>query len=126
MSPGKPSKVGARAAPKVSPVTLSPSAAQAVRHLVAERFPTSRASLLVSVRGGGCSGLTYVLDLVPGPLPGHRSHHCLGVEILVAPECLEYLGDLYIDFVDDGLNEGFTFENPQARHTCGCGSSFSV
>jgi iron-sulfur cluster assembly accessory protein len=48
------------------------------------------------------------------------------VNVALAPETQDYLENLRIDFVDDGLNRGFTFSNSRARHTCGCGSSFSV
>lgn len=108
------------------PVHLSPRAATAVRALLEDRGMSGRGYLVVSIRGGGCSGLSYVLDLTPTPLPNHHLHETEGITVLIADECLEYLAELSIDYVDDGLNEGFCFENPRARHTCGCGSSFSV
>ena len=83
--------------------------------------------LRVSVLGGGCSGLNYKLEFDNNPLPeGHKSfEHGSVVEVTDTKSYL-YINGLTLDF-DGGLNgKGFTFANPNAAKSCGCGSSFST
>lgn len=85
-----------------------------------------RFGLKVSVKGGGCSGLTYVLDIVDGPDEADKVIEDQGVELYVPKKAFVYLAGMLLDF-SDGLNgKGFTFSNPNAKKTCGCGTSFSV
>lgn len=79
----------------------------------------------VGVKGGGCSGLTYVLELgTPNEKDLHFSQE--GVKFIIDPMHLLYVQGMTVDY-QDGLNaRGFEFKNPNAKNTCGCGTSFSI
>jgi len=82
--------------------------------------------LKVAVKGGGCSGLTYQLNIVDGPGDDDKViiHH--GLELYVPKKSYVFLAGTVLDF-SDGLNgKGFEFTNPNASKTCGCGTSFAV
>ena len=82
--------------------------------------------LRLGVKGGGCSGLSYVLGFDEHPAPNDKVLMSNGVKIYIDPKSLFYLSGTVLDF-SDGLNgKGFVFNNPQATRTCGCGSSFAV
>lgn len=84
--------------------------------------------LRVAVKGGGCSGFQQSLDLVSDP-PGERDEEIEvnGVKIVCDQTSMLYLTGAEIDFVSDGpLRQGFTFKNPNATSSCGCGKSFSA
>ncbi len=82
--------------------------------------------LKVAVKGGGCSGLTYVLDIVEGPGSDDKVIEQNGIEVYVPKKAYIYLAGTELDF-SDGLNgKGFVFNNPNASKTCGCGDSFGV
>lgn len=79
----------------------------------------------VGVKGGGCSGLTYVLELGK---PEEKDIHFFeeGVNFIIDPKHLLYVQGMVVDY-QDGLNaRGFEFKNPNAKSTCGCGTSFSI
>ena len=85
-----------------------------------------RFGLKVAVKGGGCSGLTYVLDIVEGPEADDKVIEQNGIEVYVPKKAYIYLAGTELDF-SDGLNgKGFVFNNPNATKTCGCGDSFGV
>lgn len=107
-------------------VGLTPKAADQVRKLLAEHKLSAEHGLRIGVKGGGCSGLSYVLGFDAEPKPGDVVLEKEGVKIFVDPKSLFYLSGTVLDF-SDGLNgRGFVFNNPQAAKTCGCGSSFSA
>ena len=82
--------------------------------------------LKVAVKGGGCSGLTYVLEIVEGAEPDDKVIVNHGVEVYVPKKAFVFLAGTVLDF-SDGLNgKGFEFSNPNAARTCGCGTSSSV
>ena len=82
--------------------------------------------LRVGVKGGGCSGLSYVLDFQKEPRPDDKVFEVDGIKIFLDPKSAIYLKGTELDF-SDGLNgSGFAFNNPNAQRTCGCGSSFGV
>ena len=82
--------------------------------------------LKVAVKGGGCSGLTYVLEIVDGPEADDKVIVYHGIEVYVPKKAFVFLAGTVLDF-SDGLNgKGFEFANPNAARTCGCGTSFSV
>jgi iron-sulfur cluster assembly protein len=105
---------------------LTPEAADELARLMALQGMGESAGVLVSVQGGGCQGLTYLLDLLEGPRPGLVVLETPGVRLFSDPTTARHLEGLVIHFVSDGLNRGFEFRNPRAMATCGCGSSFSV
>lgn len=74
----------------------------------------------------GCSGFAYALEFVDQPNPEDRCFEAHGVQIVVDPKSLAMLDGTELDFVREGLNEGFKFHNPNAKANCGCGESFAV
>jgi iron-sulfur cluster assembly protein len=107
-------------------IALTEKAAVQVGRLKTENSIPEAHGLRVSVKGGGCSGLSYMLgfDAAPGEKDVVFVSH--GVTVYVDPKSLFYLSGTVLDF-SDGLNgKGFVFNNPQAKRTCGCGSSFGV
>ena len=80
----------------------------------------------LGVRTTGCSGMAYVLEFVDELQNEDQVFEEFGVKIIVDPKSLVYLDGVQLDFVKEGLNEGFKFTNPNSRGECGCGESFSV
>lgn len=80
----------------------------------------------LGVRTTGCSGLAYVLEFVDEAAPEDQVFENFGVKIIIDPKSLVYLDGTELDFVKEGLNEGFKFNNPNVRGECGCGESFNV
>ena len=107
-------------------ISLTPKAADQVRKLRAENNIPEAHGLRLGVKGGGCSGLSYVLAFDEKPRENDKIMEIHGVTVFVDPKSLFYLSGTVLDF-SDGLNgKGFVFNNPQAAKTCGCGSSFGV
>ena len=108
-----------------TPVTLTEGAIKEVRKLMsAGDFDTTQL-LRVGVKGGGCSGMTYILGF------DHKAENDQEFEIEGIPCIMNKSHELYllgmqIDWVDGLNNRGFTFRNPNASNTCGCGTSFAV
>jgi iron-sulfur cluster assembly protein len=80
----------------------------------------------LGVRTTGCSGLAYLLEYVDSPTPDDVQYNSNDVNIFVDPKSNAYLEGLEIDWVRNGLNQGFDFKNPNERDRCGCGESFRV
>ncbi|RYY78227.1 MAG: iron-sulfur cluster assembly protein IscA [Moraxellaceae bacterium] len=80
----------------------------------------------VGVKTSGCSGLAYVLEFVDQVDPVDTAFEEFGVKVFVDPKSLVYLNGLEMDYVKNGLNEGFEFSNPNQKGECGCGESFTV
>ena len=107
-------------------VTLTEKAAAQVLKLKVENNIPQTHGLRLGVKGGGCSGLTYVLGFDEHPKENDKVFVLQGVTVFVDPKSLFYIGGTVLDF-SDGLNgKGFVFNNPQAAKTCGCGNSFGV
>ena len=109
------------------PVRLTNRAAAMVRETM-EREGGKFAGLRVAVVGGGCSGFQYSLDLdEQGAKDGDSTFVVNGINVLVDPMSSMYLMGVEIDYVETQFGQaGFSFKNPNAKHTCGCGSSFSA
>jgi iron-sulfur cluster assembly protein len=107
-------------------IMITPKAAEQVVKLKGDnKIPESHA-LRVGVKGGGCSGLSYVLAFDEQPRENDKIMEIHGIKVFIDPKSLFYLSGTVLDF-SDGLNgKGFVFNNPQAAKTCGCGSSFGV
>jgi iron-sulfur cluster insertion protein len=106
------------------PVLFTPSAVDAVRKALQEEGEAGD-FLRVSVVGGGCSGYQYGLDFDKEERMGDLSLDLDGVKVVLDPISVGYLRGTVVDYVS-GLNgTGFQFKNPNAKRTCGCGSSFS-
>jgi iron-sulfur cluster assembly protein len=80
----------------------------------------------IGVRTTGCSGLAYTIEFVDVPNSEDLSFVSHGVHVFVDPKSLAYLEGVEMDWVRNGLNEGFDFQNPNERDRCGCGESFRV
>jgi iron-sulfur cluster assembly protein len=80
----------------------------------------------IGVKTTGCSGLAYVLEFVDHPKPEDVAFPSNGVTLFADPKSLAYIDGTLIDYVRNGLNEGFEFKNPREKDKCGCGESFRV
>ncbi len=109
-------------------ITLSETAAKEIKSIITDQgLATEATRLRVGVKGGGCSGFTYMLDLTEEP-KGETDEEieCNGVKILCDMKSFLYLSGVEIDFKDEVMGRGFVFKNPNATSTCGCGSSFQA
>ncbi len=107
-------------------IVLTERAAQEVRVIKEKNNIPDNHLLRLGVKGGGCSGLSYVLAFDDSIKEKDIVLEKLGVKILVDQKSMFYLSGTTLDF-SEGLNgRGFVFNNPQAAKTCGCGSSFGV
>lgn len=82
--------------------------------------------LRVGVRGGGCSGMSYVLDFDESPRDGDQKLEQGGLTVLVDPKSLQFLAGTTIDYEQKLMGGGFRFKNPNEKKSCGCGESFGV
>ncbi len=109
-------------------IILSETAAKEIKDIIKQQnLPEDQTRLRVGVKGGGCSGFSYMLDLTeetPAETDEELESH--GVKILVDQKSYLYLQGVEIDFKDEVMGRGFVFKNPNATSTCGCGSSFSA
>jgi iron-sulfur cluster assembly protein len=108
-----------------TPITLTENAIKAVRNILAEKSLEEDFGLRVGVNGGGCSGMTYVLGF-DKKQDSDQEFYIDGIKIYMNKSHGLYLLGTEVDY-QDGLNSrGFTFTNPNATSTCGCGTSFSA
>jgi iron-sulfur cluster assembly accessory protein len=107
-------------------VRLTDRAAAMVRETI-ERENLTGSGLRVAVVGGGCSGFQYSLDIDKEERAGDSIFEVNGVKVFVDPMSSMYLMGVEIDYVEGQFGQsGFSFKNPNAKATCGCGSSFSA
>jgi iron-sulfur cluster assembly protein len=110
-----------------SPVNLSETAAREIDTIITQQeLDREKIRLRVGIKGGGCSGFSYVLDLTENQKDTDESFEQHGIRIICDPKSLLYLNGTTIDFKDEIMGRGFVFSNPNATSTCGCGSSFAV
>ena len=105
-------------------VSLTQSAANHVARYLEKRG--KGIGLRLGVKTTGCSGLAYKLEYADAAGPEDHQFECFGVKVLVDPKSLPYIEGTELDFVREGLNEGFKFNNPNVKSECGCGESFQV
>lgn len=105
-------------------ITLSEEAAERVKRFLVNRG--ANVGLRVRAKTTGCSGFAYVVELADGINPDDQVYQSHGVKVIVDPKSLPLLDGTRIDFVRDGLNEGFQYDNPNVKSLCGCGESFGV
>lgn len=108
-------------------IGVTPKAASEIKRLIASDTSTQNSHLRVMVIGGGCSGMSYKLGFEnTPPAPNDKVFEQEGVQVVVDSKSFLFLQGTVLDF-SDGLNgTGFVFNNPNAKRTCGCGSSFSA
>jgi iron-sulfur cluster assembly protein len=105
-------------------ITLTEKAAKHITRYIERRG--KGVGLRLGVRTTGCSGLAYQLEYVDEASPEDTMFESLGVKVFVDPKSLAYLDGTELDYVREGLNEGFKFQNPNVKDECGCGESFRV
>lgn len=105
-------------------ITVTESAAKHVTNFLAKRG--KGIGLRLGVRTTGCSGMAYKLEFVDEAQADDIRFDSNGVTVFVDPKSLAYLDGTELDFAREGLNEGFKFNNPNVKNTCGCGESFNV
>ncbi len=105
-------------------VSLSERAARHIANFLAKRG--KGLGIKLGVRTSGCSGMAYKLEFVDVEDPEDIKFVQHGVAVYVDPKSLSYLDGTELDFVREGLNEGFKFNNPNVKSQCGCGESFNV
>ncbi|MDP6372505.1 MAG: iron-sulfur cluster insertion protein ErpA [Vicinamibacterales bacterium] len=110
-----------------SVINVTAAAATKISALLSEESK-QEAGLRVFVQGGGCSGFQYglMIEEGAGDAESDRIFESNGVKLFVDPISLRYLSGAEVDFVDNLMGGGFTIKNPNAKSTCGCGSSFGV
>ena len=106
-------------------VELTAGAAAKIHKLLAQRG-TPDAGLRIGVRGGGCSGNSYFMEYCETESPGDELVTSHGVTLYIDLKSAVLLGGTRIDYVEGLMGAGFKFENPNVRHSCACGDSFSV
>ena len=105
-------------------ISITDAAAQKISQTLTRRGHGR--GIRVGVKTTGCSGLAYVLEYVDTPRDEDQCINVNQCQIYVDPRSLVYLAGMTIDYVRQGLNEGFEFVNPNERDRCGCGESFRV
>jgi len=110
---------------ETTPLSLTESAVRQLKRIKDEQHIAADHGLRVGVKGGGCSGFSYLLGFDQAKEDDIR-FDAEGIEVLMNKAHALYLMGIQIDWVDGLENRGFTFNNPNAKSTCGCGTSFSA
>ena len=108
-------------------ITVTPRAAKQIKAQLARRAQTNpQSGVRLGVKGGGCSGMSYNLEFDSEMGPHDKVFEIDGIKVVVDKKSYLYLNGTTLDYVQQGLTGGFTFVNPQAKSSCGCGTSFSA
>ncbi len=105
-------------------VTVTPKAVQKIRDAFAREGVSG--GLRLGVLGGGCSGLSYQFKFAPQPRPSDNVLSFDDVQVFIDPKSMVFLDGMTLDWQDSLIHSGFVFENPHAKKSCGCGTSFSA
>lgn len=105
-------------------ISLTERAANHVRQFIAKRG--KGVGLRLGVKTSGCSGMAYKLEFVDVAHDDDLRFECYGVTLFTDAKSLAYIDGTELDFVKEGLNEGFQFNNPNSKNECGCGESFNI
>lgn len=109
----------------LSPITITVAAAERVRALLARRDAPA-AGLRIGVKTKGCSGLSYTVEYADSKGPHDDVVEDKGVTIFIDPKAAMFILGSEVDYVEDKLQSGFVFRNPNEKGRCGCGESFHV
>ena len=107
-------------------IRMTKLAAERIRAVFAEKNVPPDTCLRVGIKGGGCAGFSYTMDVTDTPAEDDEVFESCGVRIVVDPKSYLYLNGMEVDFNEDLLKGGFVFNNPNAKQICGCGASFST
>ncbi len=115
-------------------ITLTEGAAKEVKNIMSQQSDMAKKNgeepkklyLRVGVKGGGCSGFSYSLDLTETINDTDEQWEHFGIDVICDSKSQLYLDGTNVDFKDEMMGRGFVFSNPNASSSCGCGSSFSV
>jgi iron-sulfur cluster assembly protein len=121
-APAEPSKPSPSPGPSKREVEITVAAASEIAKQRDKRGNPD-AMIRIGVRGGGCTGFTYVFEWAEQVRATDRVFSAHGVSIVVDPKSLVYLGGMQLDFVRGMMGHGFKFNNPNAKGSCGCGES---
>ncbi|MBL3591323.1 MAG: iron-sulfur cluster assembly protein [Gammaproteobacteria bacterium (ex Lamellibrachia satsuma)] len=105
-------------------ITITEAAAKHVQQFLSNRG--KGIGIRLAVRTSGCSGMAYEMEFADELDEDDQVFEDLGVKVIIDPKSLVYLDGTEIDYTKEGLNEGFKFNNPNAKGECGCGESFQV
>lgn len=105
-------------------ISVTPKAATQIRKALVKRG--GGAGLRVAIKTSGCSGYAYALEFADAASAEDLAFESEGVQLFVDARSLPMIDGTQLDWVREGLNEGFKFNNPNASATCGCGESFAV
>jgi iron-sulfur cluster assembly protein len=105
-------------------ITLTQAAADRMSTFLANRG--KGIGVRLGVKTSGCSGMAYVMEFVDDLNDDDKVFEERGVKVIIDPKSLVYLDGTEVDYGKEGLNEGFKFNNPNAKNECGCGESFTV
>ena len=108
-------------------ITLTETAAREIKTIIQQQeLDAQNVRLRVGVKGGGCSGFSYLLDLTEQHRDTDEAFDEHGIKVVCDPKSYLYLNGTTIDFKDEIMGRGFVFNNPNATSSCGCGSSFTA
>lgn len=107
-------------------IQLTERAADQIRSVIKDKGVSAETGLRVAIKGGGCSGFSYFLDLTDRPTEFDEQLESQGIPVFCDRKSLMFVDGTTIDFDRTRLGGGFTFENPKSSGSCGCGTSFQV
>ena len=107
-------------------ITLSEKAAEKVKGIFEKNSMPEGSAFRIGIKGGGCAGFSYTLDVTDAPAEGDEVFQSHGVNVVCDLKSYLFLNGTEVDYSDDLLKGGFVFDNPNASGSCGCGSSFSA
>ena len=105
-------------------ITITENAADHIRKFLTKRGKGE--GIRIGVKTSGCSGMAYTLEFVDEIQPEDQVFEQNGVKVFIDPKSMVYLDGTQVDLAKEGWQEGFKFENPNAKESCGCGESFHV